>query len=91
MSDVLQEMAEAVKAMEATIPSENSSNQEKAQAAENALLRHLALEGELALRRDQLAAEHQRVTERLIQARQHRPALVEAVQQAGGQLPIWEV
>lgn len=62
-----------------------------AREAENALLRHLALEGELALRRDQLAAEHQRVTERLIQARQQRGALVQAVQAAGGTLPTWEL
>lgn len=61
-----------------------------AAGAELALLKHLALEGELALRRDQLAAEHQAVTERLIRARQQRQALVQAVQDAGGKLPSWE-
>lgn len=60
-------------------------------AAENALIRHLALEGELALRRDQLAAEHQAVTQRLAEARGRREALVAAVQDAGGELPRWEV
>lgn len=58
--------------------------------AELALLRHLALEGELSLRRDQLQAEHAAVTQRLAQARQQRQGLVEAVQAAGGKLPSWE-
>lgn len=60
------------------------------QAAEMALLRHLALEGELSLRRDQLQAEHQAVSQRLVQARGMRQGLVEAVQAAGGKLPSWE-
>lgn len=59
--------------------------------AEMALLKHLALEGELALRRDQLAQEHQAVSERLAQARQQRAGLVRAVREAGGELPRWDL
>lgn len=98
MSDVLQEMAEAVKAMEATIPSENSSNQEKAQAAENALLRHLAREAVLAGERDkclgqieQLKQSIQQLNQVLSQARQQRDELVKAVEEAGGKLPTWNL
>lgn len=64
---------------------------DRRQAAELALLKHLALEGELSLRRDQLAAEHQAVTQRLVEARGRREALVAAVKEAGGELPRWEV
>lgn len=59
--------------------------------AEFALLRHLALEGELAMRRDQLQAEHQACGQRLLQARSRRQALIEAVQAAGGDLPRWDL
>lgn len=72
------------KARDATIAKQT------ALAAEMDLLRHLALEGELSLRRDQLQAEHAAVSQRLAQARQQRQGLVEAVQAAGGKLPSWE-
>lgn len=62
----------------------------EALAAELALLRHMALEGELSLRRDQLAAEHQAVTQRLALARHQRQALAEAVVATGGTLPTWK-
>ena len=64
---------------------------DRRQAAELALLKHLALEGELSLRRDQLAAEHQAVTQRLAEARGKREALVAAVKETGGELPRWEM
>lgn len=59
--------------------------------AEMALLRHLALEGELSLRRDQLQTEHAAVSQRLAQARQQRQRMIEAVQAAGGDLPRWDL
>lgn len=88
MSDVLQEMTEAV---EATIPGENSSNQEQARAAEDALLRHLAREAVLAGERDACAVRHEQLTRALIAARQQREELARAVELAGGKLPQWEV
>lgn len=87
MSDVLQEMTEAVKAMEVA---ENGSNQEQAQAAERALMEHLAREGVLASERDAVAARHEQLTRALVQARQQRDELVKAVEAAGGELPSWK-
>lgn len=75
----------------AAILSRATERDDAKQAAELALLKHLALEGELSLRRDQLAAEHQAVTQRLVDARSKREALVAAVKEAGGELPRWEV
>lgn len=67
---------------------------EKSQEAENAelaLLRHIAMEGELSFQRDKLQAEHELVTQQLFQARQKRQNLIDAVQSAGGELPHWNL
>lgn len=74
-----------------TSDTDSEGREEAKRNAELALLKHLALEGELALRRDQLADEHQAVTERLALARQQRQGLVQVVKDAGGDLPSWEV
>lgn len=99
MNDVITEMTdEQARAMarnsdldlDEDEPSPAMARLEARTDAEYALLRHLALEGELSLRRDQLQAEHAAVSQRLAQARQQRQGLVEAVQAAGGKLPSWE-
>ncbi len=59
--------------------------------AENDLLRHLALMGELSERRELLRSELAGVEHLLGQARQHRASLVQRVQQQGGQLPTWDL
>lgn len=62
-----------------------------AREAENALLRHLAREAVLAGERDACAARHEQLTRALMQARQQRDELAKAVQDAGGELPRWEL
>ncbi|TXH54518.1 MAG: hypothetical protein E6Q97_10835 [Desulfurellales bacterium] len=68
-----------------------AGEEEAKRNAELALLKHLALEGELTLHRDQLADEHQAVSQRLALAREQRQGLVKVVKDAGGDLPSWEV
>lgn len=66
-------------------------DRQKAQDAENALLRHLAREAVLASERDVCAVRHEQLTRALMQARQQRDELAKAVEAAGGKLPQWEV
>ncbi len=61
------------------------------QAAEDALLRHLAREAVIAGERDACAARHEQLTRALVAARQQRDELAKAVEAAGGKLPQWEV
>ncbi len=60
------------------------------EAAERALLEHLAREGVLAAERDATMARHEQLTRALVAARQQRDELVRAVEAAGGKLPSWQ-
>lgn len=59
--------------------------------AQEALLQNLAIDGNLSTRRDQLVKELQAVEHHLALVRQKRDELAKAVQDAGGELPHWEL
>lgn len=58
-----------------------------ARDAEAALLRNLAVDGELSSRRDALRGELQALEQHLVAVRQKRESLVKSIKALGGKLP----